>query len=218
MSIYNEIVEQEHVVGHDDSEHIHSAGIDDDGTEGQDDFVGDDNNDHFHGGDGDNNLDGGGGDDGLDGGHGNDAIIGGLGNDTLDGGEGDDNLDGGEGDDHLYGEEGSDTLIGGVGDDTLHAGLDQDDLTGGEGSDRFSFYATGDFTVQDFDTAADKIVFESESTGINDLDTLLSSISNIEEATEGVVVHFVDDIASITLVGLQVADLSTDMVEFSSGT
>lgn len=55
MSIYNEIVEQEHVVGDDDSEHIHSAGIDD-GTEGQDDFLGDDSNDHFYSGDGDNNL------------------------------------------------------------------------------------------------------------------------------------------------------------------
>lgn len=106
------------------------------------------------------------------------------------------------GDDHLYSKEGSDTLIDGVGGDTLHGGLDQDGVTGGESSDRFSFYADGDLIVQDFNTAADKIVCESENTGISNLDTLLSFTSNIEEASEGVVINFVDDIASITLVGL----------------
>lgn len=90
----------------------------------------------------------------------------------------------------------------------------QDDLIGGEGNDNFLFSAPGDFTVQDFDTVADKIVFDSGSTGITDLNGLLSSISGIGDSNEGVVVDFVDDIASITLVGLQTTDLSAGMVDF----
>ena len=188
----------------------------DDGTVGQDDFAGDDDNDHFHAGDGDNTLDGGGGDDGLDGGSGDDTLTGGLGNDNLDGGEGNDNLDGGEGNDILNGELGDDILVGGLGDDTLHAGFGLDDLTGGEGSDSFSFYAAGDFTVQDFDTSTESLVFDSDTTGITSFEELVAVVSSVEDTTEGVVVHFVDDIASITLVGLLSSDLSADLVTFSS--
>ena len=107
-----------------------------------------------------------------------------------------------------------DILTSGLGDDTLHAGFGQDNLTGGEGSDRFSFYAAGEFTVQDFDNSADLLIFDTETTGINDFDELVSVISSVEDTSEGVVVHFVDDIASITLVGLQSSDLSADMVGF----
>ena len=186
----------------------------DNGTIGQDDFIGGDENDHFHAGDGNDSLDGGNGDDGLDGGSGDDTLIGGLGNDNLDGGDGNDTLDGGEGDDNLDGDVGDDILTSGLGDDTLHAGFGQDNLTGGEGSDRFSFYAAGEFTVQDFDNSADLLIFDTETTGINDFDELVSVISSVEDTSEGVVVHFVDDIASITLVGLQSSDLSADMVGF----
>ena len=166
----------------------------DNGSIGQDDFTG--------------------GDDGLDGGNGDDTLIGGLGNDNLDGGDGNDTLDGGDGDDNLDGDVGDDILTSGLGDDILHAGFGQDDLTGGEGSDRFSFYAAGEFTVQDFDNSADLLIFETETTGINDFNELVSVISSVEDTSEGVVVHFVDDIASITLVGLQSSDLSADMVGF----
>lgn len=189
----------------------------DDGSIGQDDFLGDDNNDHFHAGDGNNNLNGSGGDDGLDGGAGNDVLTGDLGDDVLIGGDGNDNLNGGDGDDHLDGGAGDDVLIGELGDDVLHAGNGNDDLTGGADNDQFSFYAAGHFTVQDFDAQADLLIFESKSTGIDSLEELVLMISSFEDTNEGVVVHFVDDIASITLVGLQSGDLSADMVGFSSG-
>lgn len=187
----------------------------DDGSVGQDDLLGDDNNDHFHGGDGDNTLNGNGGDDRLDGGAGNDVLTGDLGDDVLIGGEGDDNLNGGDGDDHVDGGAGDDVLIGELGDDILHAGEGNDDLTGGADNDQFSFYAAGNFTIQDFDTSADLLIFESESTGINDLDELMSVISSFEDTSEGVVIHFVDDVATITLIGLQSSDLSAEMVGFS---
>lgn len=186
----------------------------DDGTVGQDDFVGDDDNNHLHAGDGDNILDGGGGDDGLDGGSGDDTITGGPGNDNLDGGDGNDNLDGGEGDDTLDGELGDDVLVGGLGNDTLHAGFGLDDLTGGEGSDNFTFYAAGDFTVQDFDTSTDSLVFNPFTTSITSFAALVAVVRSVEDTAEGVVVHFVDDVASITLVGLSSSDLSADIVTF----
>ncbi|PSJ18443.1 calcium-binding protein [Nitrosomonas supralitoralis] len=191
-----------------------SISIDDEST-GQDDFTGDDNNDHFHAGDGDNTLTGGGGDDGLDGGAGNDVLTGDLGNDVLIGGEGNDNLNGGEGDDHLDGGEGDDILLGDLGDDVLHAGGGSDDLTGGAGNDQFSFYAAGNYTVQDFEASADLLIFESDSTGIDSLEKLVSEISSFEDTSEGVVVHFVNDVASITLIGIQSSDLTADMVGFS---
>jgi len=121
----------------------------DNGSVGQDDFLGGDNNDHFQGNDGNN-------------------------------------LNGGDGNDHLYGSVGDDTLISGIGDDTLHAGYGHDDLTGGEGSDHFSFYAVGNFTVQDFDSSADLLIFETQATGIHNLDELVSLISDSEDTSEGV--------------------------------
>lgn len=187
----------------------------DDGSVGQDDLLGNDNNDHFHAGDGNNNINGGGGNDGLDGGAGNDVLIGGLGDDVLIGGDGNDNLEGDDGDDQLDGGVGDDVLIGGLGDDILYAGEGNDDLTGGADKDQFSFYAPGHFTVQDFDALADLLMFDSESTGLNNLDELSSVISSFEDTGEGVIVHFVDDVASITLIGLHSGDLSADMVEFS---
>lgn len=187
----------------------------DDGSAGQDDFVGDDNNNHFHAGNGDNILNGAGGDDGLDGGAGNDILAGELGDDILIGGDGNDNLNGGDGDDQLLGSSGDDVLIGELGDDILHAGEGNDDLTGGPDNDQFSFYSAGHFTVQDFDVSADTLMFESDTTGITNLEQLVSLITSFENTTEGVVVHFIDDVASITLIGLQSSDLTADMVGFS---
>lgn len=91
-----------------------------------------------------------------------------------------------------------------------------DDLDGGEGNDHFSFYATGDFTVSSFENNVDTLTFETEHTGLHNIDELLSVISSIEDTNDGVVIHFVNDVASITLVGLHMGDLSADMVEFTA--
>lgn len=144
-------------------------------------------------------------DDVITGNEDSETIASGSGNDTIDGGEGDDNLDGGEGDDDL---------IGGAGNDILNAGHGTDSLTGGEGNDTFNFYAAGQFVIKDFDTSSDKINFDADETGLSSIEELLEAIENIEETEDGVTVHFVNDIASITLIGLQADDLSADMVTF----
>lgn len=97
----------------------------------------------------------------------------------------------------------------------LHAGFGRDDLTGGEGSDIFSFYAAGDFTVQDFDRSTDLLAIESGTTGLHDMEDLLAVISSIEDSNEGVIIRFINDIASVTLVGLDQSDLSAGIVKFT---
>lgn len=162
--------------------------------------------DFFKGPQPDGDFDDDGQDDDIITGDENDNVIAtGAGNDSIDGGAGNDNLDGGEGDDNL---------IGGLGDDVLNAGHGTDNLTGGEGSDIFNFYAAGQFIIQDFDVSSDKLNFDAEEIGIESIEELLSVIESIEDTEEGVTVNFVDDIASITLVGLQSSDLSADMVGF----
>lgn len=164
---------------------------------------------------GNDNLQGLSGNDIMDGGDGNDQIRGNDGNDVLTGGLGNDVLAGGSGDDILDGGYGNDSLIGELGNDTLRAGFGLDDLTGGEDNDIFSFYAAGYFTVRDFDKLSDLLVFESETTGLNNIKELLVVITAIEDKSEGVTVDFVGNIASITLIGLHLGDLSVDMVGFA---
>ena len=107
--------------------------------------------------------------DSLSGGNGADQLYGGLGNDVLDGGNGNDRLSGGLGDDRL---------IGGKGDDVL---------AGGRGADLFVFGKNhGSDTIQDFDTAQDKIgledgvelvasnVFDVDGDGLADLTLIFS--------------------------------------------
>ncbi len=162
--------------------------------------------DFFKGPQPDGDFDDDGQDDDIITGDENDNVIAtGAGNDSIDGGGGNDNLDGGEGDDNL---------IGGLGDDVLNAGHGTDNLTGGGGSDIFNFYAAGQFIIHDFDVSSDKLNFDAEEIGIESIEELLSVIESIEDTEEGVTVNFVNDIASITLVGLQSSDLSADMVGF----
>lgn len=146
----------------------------------------------------------------------NDKLEGRGGGDTLNGGDGDDIIEGGDGNDEINGEKGSDILIGGAGHDVLHAGFGLDDLMGGEGGDIFSFYAAGDFTIQDFDGSTDLLAIESGIiTGLHDMEDLLAVISSIEDSNEGVIVRFINDIASVTLVGLDQSDLSATIVKFT---
>jgi hypothetical protein len=145
----------------------------------------------------------------------NDKLEGRKGDDTLNGGSGNDIIEGGDGNDEINGEKGDDVLIGGTGHDILHAGFGRDDLTGGEGSDIFSFYAAGGFTVQDFDRSTDLLAIESGTTGLHDMEDLLAVISSIEDSNEGVIIRFINDIASVTLVGLDQSDLSASIVKFT---
>ena len=68
--------------------------------------------------------------------------------------------------------------------------------------------------VHDFDDSSDVLNFDSESTGLHSIEDLLQVISGIENSNDGVIVHFINDVASITLIGVNSDDLSQDMVSF----
>ncbi|MDR4520829.1 MAG: calcium-binding protein [Nitrosomonas sp.] len=114
----------------------------------------------------------------------------------------------------LDGSQGNDVLIGGPENDIIKTGYGYDDITGGEGKDIFSFYAPGHFVIHDFDPSADLFIFDSEKTGLYTIQDLLSIVAHIEDNETGVIVHFVKELSSITLIGLHSEDLSIDMVGF----
>ncbi|MEZ5634740.1 hypothetical protein [Nitrosomonas sp.] len=120
----------------------------------------------------------------------------------------------GSGDDILDGGEGNDELLGYSGNDVLKIGFGHDEATGGEGNDIFYFYAPGHFVIHDFDPFADLLVFDSEKTGLHTIHDLLSIVTHIEDNETGVIVHFVKELSSITMVGLHPEDLSVDMAAF----
>ena len=75
-------------------------------------------------------------------------ILGGLGNDTLSGGDDDDDLRGGAGNDYIDGENGNDRLDGWTGDDILIGGNDDDKYVVTRISGEDSIY-NADFTTND---------------------------------------------------------------------
>lgn len=142
---------------------------------------------------------------------GNDIINGGDGNDTLGGGPGDDILDGQGG----GGEKDKDKLFGDAGNDILRAGYGFDELTGGSGNDIFETYALGHFKIMDFTIGEDRLLFDSEITGVKDMDDLLQLVTHVEQTVDGVTVEFLDNAVSIELVGIDLADITPDMIIFS---
>lgn len=159
----------------------------------------------------DNILTGEVGHDKIEGEDGNDTITGGEGNDSLGGGAGDDILDGQGG----GGEKEKDKLFGDAGNDILRAGFGFDELTGGSGNDIFETYAVGHFKFMDFTIGEDRLLFDTEKTGVQDLDHLLGLITRIEQRANGATVEFLDNAVSIELVGIDLADFTPDMVIFS---
>lgn len=149
----------------------------------------------------------------IDGSHGDDELSGSWGDDDIYGADGDDDLYGDHGDDILDGAEGDDYLNGGDGDDLLWAGFGQDELVGGRGSDAFGFYAPGDFIINDFNVFSDMLLFDSETTGIYNVDNLIDAVSDIEDSEIGVVIDF-GHTATITLVGVCQDDLDLVWVGF----
>ncbi len=157
----------------------------------------------------------------LIGGPGHDEIRGGAGNDILKGGAGNGILSGDDGNDDLDGQEGTEKLFGGNGDDILRAGgsipanqpgTDYDRLSGGEGNDTFGFYGVGKFEISDFTLNQDRLFFDSEILGLDQLDPLGQLLSAITKITppsgnDGYIVEFVGGAASIELIG--VADINS---------
>lgn len=135
-------------------------------------------------------------------------------NDLLDGSEGNDKLYGGFGDDVINGGKGNDLLVGDSGNDVLKIGYGFDNVWGGEGNDIFNFYAPGHFVVHDFDTANDLLMFDSEKTGLHTIQDLLAVVTHMEDDEQGATLYFLNDVASITFIGLHSEDLSANMVTF----
>ena len=120
---------------------------------------------------------------------GGDKLIGGPGggNDTLYGGGGNDNLKGGRGNDVLRGDKGDDTL------------------DGGGGADRFVFKrGDGSDTINNFNTGQDHIQIGRGASDFSGL-TITQSGSDVEVTFANV---------SITLDGLDVADVTSDLFLF----
>ncbi len=190
---------------------VGNSGIIDDGGFAGFGSGGFDDDDFLYIGDGENNaLKGGIGHDKIEGGDGNDTITGGEGNDTLGGGPGDDIIDGQGG----GGEKEKDKLFGDDGNDILRAGFGFDELTGGTGNDIFETYALGHFTFTDL-TIGDRLLFDTAKTGVIDFNHLASLVSNVDQRADGVTVAFLDNTVSINMVGINLADITPDMVIFS---
>ncbi|UTS82945.1 calcium-binding protein [Phaeobacter piscinae] len=181
------------------------------GGAGADDITGGTGADTIFGGNGDDgNLDGDAGDDVINGGDGEDTLIGGAGDDTLKGGDGDDDLTGDAGNDELRGGAGADTVDGGAGDDMIYSSLGGDELTGGAGNDTFVLKAgTGDTTITDFGTGANKL--NVEELGYNDLDDVLAVAY---ETSNGVTIA-IDADTTVTLTGETLTGLAAADFDFA---
>ncbi|MBS0497363.1 MAG: M10 family metallopeptidase C-terminal domain-containing protein [Gammaproteobacteria bacterium] len=127
------------------------------------------------------------------------------------------NAIGGSGNDTLVGNNASNTLTGNDGNDTLIGQLGNDSMTGGAGSDIFGLSNVGFYTFQDFVPGVDKVAFDTKL-GISSFAQLSPYITSIDNQGDDVVVHFVDNIASITFVGVlqQPAALSVGDVVFQA--
>ncbi len=190
---------------------IGSSGIiDDGGFEGFGSGGFDDDDLLIFGDELDNVLEGGIGHDKIEGEGGNDIITGGEGNDSLGGGPGDDILDGQGG----SGEKDKDKLFGDAGNDILRAGYGFDELTGGSGNDIFETYALGHFKIRDFTIGEDRLLFDTEITGVKDINDLVQLITHVDQRADGVTVEFLDNAVSIELVGINLADITADMIIF----
>ncbi len=153
-------------------------------------------------------------DDIIAGGIGHDQIEGNGGNDIITGDDGNDTIGGGAGNDDLDGQGGTNKLFGDAGNDILRAGSGHDRLNGGSGNDIFGFYGAGHFEISDFTIGEDQIFFDSTTLGVNNLEQLVSFITNVEQNDDSVRVEFGPD-ASITLVGINLDDITADMIGFA---
>lgn len=185
------------------------------GTQAPDRLIGGNEGDWLHGYQGDDTLIGGAGDDELLGGKGADRLEGGAGNDFyMQGGMGNDTLLGGSGDDELRGGKDDDLLNPGSnsfgGRDVLYTGLGRDTVY-------FAIEDAGDYTIMDFDAAADRLQFERFSTdpAANDADILLALS---QDSTAGALIPLTADAdtPAILLAGLALTDLDAGNFGFGS--
>lgn len=125
------------------------------------------------------------------------------------------NAIGGAANDYIMGNAANNHLQGGAGNDVLEAWYGRDLLTGGAGSDVFSLRDAGEFVIADFTPGQDSVNFNLPQYGINNLASLLPHVTGVTQEGRDAVVHFVNNVASITFVGLQTSQITTDIVSFN---
>lgn len=111
------------------------------------------------------------------------------------------NAIGGSGNDRLIGNNSDNRLIGNDGDDVLIGLLGNDVLIGGNGADIFGLANVGHYNFQDFVPGIDKVAFDTHL-GVSNFAQLSPLISSINTYGDNIAVHFFNDIASITFVGI----------------
>ena len=111
---------------------------------------------------------------------------------------------------YVGGDNGNQNITGGSGADTLVGGGGNDTLVGGSGADTFvlkggnSIVTIGDFSK----SQGDKLVFQYP--GLTSIDQLVKAVSFIQETPTGLTVSFGSEL-TITLVGLTIADVTSDL-------
>lgn len=190
------------------------------GGSGDDTLLGGDGNDRLIGGGGDDSAEGGagadrivtgGGDDLADGGAGNDRIETGNGADIANGGAGNDRIEAGNGNDIVNGGAGNDRIEGGRGRDIIDGGAGNDRLEGGGGGDAFIFGDDfGDDVITDFNAFSRNEVVDltGGDFGFDSFGDLSHAIS--QDGGNAVIDLGAD--GSITLLGVQIADLNEDNI------
>ena len=105
------------------------------------------------------------------------------------------------GNDRLVANDVDNTLRGNAGNDVLIGRLGYDTLAGGAGNDMFVAAAVGHYRVEDFAVGQDQFCFDA-SLGLFSLNEVMSYVVAINSAGTDMVVDFVDNVASITFVGM----------------
>jgi Ca2+-binding RTX toxin-like protein len=104
-------------------------------------------------------------------------------------------------------------IIGGSGNDTIVGGAGQDTIVGGAGEDVFGFVggATTDTTIGDFKAGIDSLFID-----IDGVDTIaeLNAMATFSISGGSTTISF-EDGSSLTLIGVELSALTSDLVQFS---
>lgn len=146
---------------------------------------------------------------------GGDYVFGRGGSDVIDAGNGADFVFGGAGHDTIDGGAGRDTLFGDAGNDVISGGEGNDMLYGGAGNDTFVFHrGEGRDVVFDFHAGAGSVdVIELDADMFADF-TALMQAGAVTDTALGAQVSY-DDGSSLTLVGINKANLTIDDFRFA---
>lgn len=113
----------------------------------------------------------------------------------------------------IRGDHMNQEITGGSGNDTLVGGGGNDTLVGGGGSDTFGFNGLGNYVLTDFNVATDKLAFDVS--GIHSLADLAPLVTKLEARGNDTYVEFAHGAASITLVGVSPAQITSEMIKFT---